>query len=103
MSKGYAMMLEATIQNLRKDNLILKEQNSKYRELEEQLGCPLDVVVKALQTGVYYEDVANCMKYMVVDLHFNLEGDFVLYFEDGEYLLVRNYKKTWWLKKDKSE
>lgn len=103
MSKGYTMMLEATIQNLRRDNLILKEQNSKYSELEEQLGCPLNVVVKALQNGVYYEDVANCMRYMVVDLHFNLDGDFVLSFDYEERLLARNYKKTWWLKKDKSE
>lgn len=103
MSKGYVMMLEATIQNLRRDNSILKDENVKYKDLEEQLGCPLEVVVKALKNGVYYEDVANCMKYMVVDLSFNLEGDFVLYFDDEERLLARNYKKTWWLKKDKSE
>ena len=75
----------------------------KLEDLEDQLGCPLDVVFKALQNGVYYEVVANCMKYMVVDLSFNFSGDFILYFDDEEYLLVRNYKKTWWLKKDKSE
>ena len=75
----------------------------KCHSLEEQIGCPLEVVVKALKNGVYYEDVANCMKYIVVDLHFNLEGDFVLYFDDEERLLARNYKKTWWLKIDKSE
>lgn len=75
----------------------------QYKYLEEQLGCPLEVVLKALQNGIYYEDVANCMKYMVVDLHCNLEGDFVLYFDDEESLLVRNYKKTWWLKKNRDE
>ena len=75
----------------------------RLENLEEQLGCPLEVVAQALQNGVYYEDVANCMKYMVVDLSFNLEGDFVLYFDDEERLLARNYKKTWWLRIDKSE
>ena len=80
-----------------------EKENSKYKQLEEQLGCPLDVVFKALTNGVYYEDVANCMKYMVVDLHLNLEGEYVLYFDDEEYLLTKNYKKTWWLMKNKEE
>lgn len=75
----------------------------QLEDLEEELGCPLEVIFKALTNGVYYEDVANCMKYMVVDLHLNLEGEYVLYFDDEEYLLTKNYKKTWWLKKDKSE
>lgn len=83
--------------------LAVDNKLGKLEDLEEQLGCTLEVVFKALENGVYYEDVANCMKYMVVDLHFNLEGDFILYFDDEEYLLVKNYKRTWWLKKDKSE
>ena len=73
----------------------------KIEDLEEELGCPLDVVFKALANGVYYEDVANCMRYMAVDLHLNLDSEYVLYFDDEEYLLTKNYKKTWWLKKDK--
>ncbi|MBR3208803.1 MAG: hypothetical protein IKF82_00900 [Bacilli bacterium] len=75
----------------------------ELEDLEEQLGCPLEIVFKALTNGVYYEDVANRMNYMSVDLHLNLEGEYVLYFTDEEYLLTKNYKKTWWLKKDKSE
>ena len=76
----------------------------ELEDLEEQIGCPLEVVFKALQNGVYYEDVANNMRYMVADLHCNLAGDFVFYFDDEECcLLARNYKKTWWLRKDKSE
>ncbi len=75
----------------------------KLEDLEEEIGCPLDVVFKALTNGVYYEDVANCMKYMPADLHLNLEGEYVLFFSDEEYLLTRNYKKTWWLKEDKTE
>ena len=47
----------------------------QYKDLEEQIGCPLDVVVKALKNGVYYEVVDNCMKYLVVDLSFNCSGE----------------------------
>lgn len=86
-----------------KDQIKANFKLGKLEDLEEQLGCPLEVVFKALQNGVYYEDIANCMKYMPVDLHLNLEGEYVLYFDDEEYLLTKNYKKTWWLKKDKSE
>ena len=72
-------------------------------DLQKQLECSLDVLVRAIQDGVYYEDVANCMQYLPVDLRFSLDGDFILFCNDDEYLLVKNYKKTWWLKKDKSE
>lgn len=91
--RGYCFIQEGQIVN----------KLGKLEDLEEQLGCPLEVVFKALANGVYYEDVANCMKYMAVDLHLNLDGEYVLYFDDEEYLLTKNYKKTWWLKKDKSE
>lgn len=83
--------------------LEIMQENKKYKSLEEEIGCPLDIVFKALTNGVYYEDVANCMKYISADLHQNLEGDYVLYFSAEEYLLTNDYKKTWWLKKDKSE
>ena len=36
MSKDYVLQLEATIQNLRRDNSILKEENAKYKDLEEE-------------------------------------------------------------------
>lgn len=118
MNKGYSMMLEAKIQNLRKDNLILKEQNSKYSELEEQLGCPLEVVAQALSRGFYIdvnkieidpplknsqEDLllVNCPK----DFRLNLWYERIEVASFGHYLEVylKDYKKTWWLKKDKSE
>lgn len=118
MNKGYSMMLEAKIQNLRKDNLILKEQNSKYSELEEQLGCPLEVVAQALSRGFYIdvkkveidpplksqtEDLLliNCPK----DFRLNLWYERIEVASFGHYLEIylKDYKNTWWLKKDKSE
>ncbi len=115
MRKGYAMMLEATIQNLRKDNLILKEQSYKYSELEEQLGCPLEVVEQALNgfyiVGYGYvsndDDFIYLRKdnngfYLKVVIHPSkpTPPDFYGYC-DIHYL--KDYKKTWWLIKYKSE
>lgn len=80
-----------------------EKEIAKYKQLEEDLGCSLDVVFKALQNGANYEDVANRMRLLPVDLHFNLDGDYVLYFSDDEHLLTKNYKKTWWLKENKEE
>ena len=36
MSKDYVMQLEATIQNLRRDNSILKEENAKLRQKAQE-------------------------------------------------------------------
>lgn len=102
MSKEYVMQLEATIENLRRDNTLLKEQNAKYKQLEEQLGCPLEVVFKAIYSGIYYiSPNGNTF----------LERSFKLnHYSSGWYLKksklefsLENYKKTWWLKRDKSE
>lgn len=74
----------------------------KLEDLEEELGCPLEVLVKALIEGVYYEDTDNYMIYLPVFLDFNLDDNYILYYVD-EKLLTKDYKKTWWLRKDKSE
>ena len=72
-------------------------------DLQEELGCPLDVYVKLVTkqvTTIYDElgemcmvrnvDSANC-----IYVSKKFKGDF--------YLKVKHYKKTWWLKEDKSE
>ena len=115
MSKDYVLQLEATIQNLRRDNSILKELNAKYNDLEEPLGCPLECMVavfKAMQQDYIYCDIGNGM----YKLH-NFRLDYVdladdAYFTRSEYhyvldddccIFVKDYKKTWFLKEDKSE
>ena len=80
------------------------EELSKYKNLEQELGCPLEVVFKAITKGIYYEDITNRMRYNFVDLHQNLDGIFTMYCDDiEEHFLCKNYKKTWWLRDDKSE
>ena len=89
----------------------------KLEDLEEQLGCPLEVLFKALKDGIYYQDG--------ILIHITPSDDtpIVLNFNEGYPVLecmkktkdiiyttqccydmwVSDYKKTWWLKEDKSE
>lgn len=44
------------LEDLEKENQLLKEKNSKYKELEEQLEYPFEVMVKALKYGFSKSD-----------------------------------------------
>ena len=74
-------------------------------ELEQDLGCPLDVVFKALINGIWYEDVTNRMTHIGVGLDTeNYDCEYLLREYDNTIrFLPRNYKKTWWLSKTKEE
>lgn len=77
----------------------------QLEDLEEELGCPLEVIFKALTIGIWYEDVANRMTHIGVGLDTaNYDCEYILREYNNETsFLSRNYKKTWWLRKDKSE
>ena len=110
MSKDYVMQLEATIENLRRDNALLKELNAKYKQLEEQIGCPLEVVFKAINYGIAYElkngliesephiELTEC-GYGYILCSGSSERKII---ENGEFQ-TKDYKKTWWLKENRSE
>lgn len=70
----------------------------KLEDLEEELGCPLEVIIKALKDGIYnkrgfhykvilYEDVLCAYPIDVYDESWELS----------------NYKNNWWLKEDRSK
>ena len=77
----------------------------KLEDLEEKLGCPLDVVFKALKIGIYTnlknrnrEDLTKCF---CLNLY-NIETEWYL----GNPIIcvnLKDYKNNWFLKKDKSE
>ena len=73
--------------------------------MEEQLGCPLDVVVKALKIGIYTNlknwNREDLTKYFCLNLY-NIETEWFL---GNPIILVnlKDYKNTWFLKEDKSE
>lgn len=70
----------------------------KLEDLEEQLGCTLEVVFKAVNYGIYNK---RGFRYKVI-----LNEDVLVAYPIDVYdesWELSNYKKTWWLEKDKSE
>lgn len=76
----------------------------KIEDLEEQLGCPLEVLGKALKNGIYRYNKNY-------EPNFRKEKVLFLGNENGRYYItwlgcwteyLDNYKKTWWLKEDRS-
>lgn len=91
------------IDKMDEENVIYVEKEIQYAEkchkLEEELGCPLDVVLKALKHGIYQEDGGR-RKLPFIEYN---SGTNKFYFGFGTYCNVEDYKKTWWLREDQNE
>ena len=75
----------------------------RLEDLEEQLGCPLEVVFKALINGIYIKNIyGEMINFKCRITYKNEELGWYFNIING-YVMVKDYKKTWWLKKDKSE
>lgn len=75
----------------------------KLEDLEQDLGCPLDVVFKALTFGF-----VNSLKEKFSTNEYNItlwKTDFgwVLYITGLGCHPLKDYKKTWWLSSDLEE
>ena len=76
----------------------------KLEDLEEQLGCPLEVREKAIKYGIYIKNIYGEMVNFKVMLVYKNEqmGYYFRFINDG-YVLLADYKKTWWLKENREE
>lgn len=111
------------IKTIEKDLKEKEKQDKKlkeYKSIEEELGCPIEVifaVFKAIKQGFIFIDLENEV-YKEVNIWLDYED--ISEDEEGyiggskstnyRYILdydarifVEDYKKTWWLKEDKSE
>ena len=78
-------------------NMVLTEYDA-YEDLEEQLGCPLEVYVKLHKIASVYTKMGKCKLLKILD------QSIVIRINDNiTYLPLSEYKKSWFLKKDKSE
>lgn len=78
---------------------------AKY-DLEDEIGMPLDIPLRALKEGIYSQEFGELEKYDVRGIE--LDGLGVIsnicpYAECDFTCDYKDYKKTWWLKADKSE
>ena len=89
------------------------DKYKEYKNLEEQIGCSFDILFKALTDGVWvevdpidisFENPETMYLEEFVSLEKKLDGTLCLNARDYvDELELKDYKKTWWLKKDKSE
>ena len=87
--------------------MIYRNKVQEYKALEEEIGCPLKVYVQLKADKKIYVQIEGKIIPMniqtthrgVLDLYrVNEVGDFSCHIEK-----FNNYKKTWWLKADRSE
>ena len=80
-----------------------EKENARYKQLEEKLGCPLEIYVGINQrdiTTVYDKNgIDHIIKHdtIIKDSFFAVNGFTLI------ECMWNMYRKTWWLRKDKSE
>ena len=90
----------------------LLEMATAYEELSKQLGCPLEVYVKLHQQMKFYR--LNALNEIIEceidnpndDEVYHIQADGIIFnqYDYGwQFYSFKDYKKTWWLKRDKSE
>ena len=80
----------------------------RLEDLEDELGCPLDVVFMALKDGIYHEFGKLLYDGENLKLHYIKKQGWGLYpiicdYDEAEAFLLKDYKKIWWLSSDKEE
>ena len=75
----------------------------KLEDIEEELGLSLDVLFRALRDGIYIKNLFDEMiNFKCMLVYKNEEIGWYFHIING-YVLLKDYKKTWCLKADKSE
>jgi hypothetical protein len=98
---------EAELEFNRKQDEIFYKKNreklDKIEDLEDELGCPLEVVFEAIKEGIYCVDYDNQkIRKFIAPLCFNSTSkQFYWYGNNIGYPDLKDYKKTWWLPSDK--
>ena len=71
----------------------------KLDDIEEELGIPLEVLLKALKEGIYHIQYDS----IFVDLTVTLKGNIVFQDSDNNLISLKDYGKTWALTMEELE
>ena len=95
------------------DMNIAMNKLSKLEDIEEELGCTLEVVFKALKNGqVIFKHIVglenpkiNLKAHKISGLLFDGKNYGLWLYDNGYgddefYVCTKDYKNTWWLKED---
>ena len=77
------------------------DELNKYKKLEKQIGCPLEVRCELYSNKTIY--TADGDGFLITDLFYDLfiaEAEYDFRTKEFKY---SDHKKTWWLKADRSE
>ena len=75
----------------------------RLEDIEEQIGCPLDVVFKALKHGIFTKNLPSEKIVKWYGRLSNVETEWYLSDDNKVCINLKGYKKTWWLREDRSE
>ena len=85
------------------DQLAIEEIRKQTTYINQELGCPSSVYIKAVRNGYIYTNVELINDYVEIEV---LSVDDKTFFaKKGTNIFIKceDYGKTWWLKEDKSE
>ena len=98
----YSLIINCNREITKEEKEILNQASAiynTYNNLTKELGCPLEVLVKALKEGIYQADGGR-RKYPTIEYNGATKK---FYFAFGTYCNVEDYGKEWFLREDKSE
>lgn len=87
----------------------IKDKLGRLEDIEEQLGCQLEVAFKALMNGIYtkesiFDNELDLFEVRGIEKKgVSVISQFCGYADCDFTCEYKDYKKTWWLRKDKSE
>ena len=92
---------DVVVNAIDRENIVLTKLKH-YEDLEEEIGCPLNVLFKAMKDQDIYHHFFDIVE--VEGLYVDAGGIWNFYCSEPLCSVrLENYGKTWWLKGDRKE